>query len=558
MTEPGAIRLEVADLDFTYPGRERPALKGVSLSLRAGEFTVIAGRNGAGKSTLALALNGTIPHLLRGKSAGTVLVNGRLVAVPREMASEVGVVFQDYETHLVSSTAALEVAFPMENLAVPPGEMAHRVAETLALVGLEGFDERSPAEISGGEKQRLAIAAAIVTRPSLLVLDEPLTDLDPAGKSGVLAVIGKLRRMGMTIVVIEHDPQALLEADRLVVLVEGSVGYDGPPAGLLGEPGRCRDLGVPVWAPAEVARGLGLPSGPLGVAEVAAAVRAAGFRPVPPPPATAPSVGEPLIEARDLTSGYPGAPDVLFGVSLTIRAGECVALLGQNGSGKTTFAKHAVGLVRPRKGGLLVKGRPVREYGLAGLSRIAGYVFQNPDHQIFSETVLEEVAFGLRNLGLPPGETADRVRESLEVVDLAGREAEDPFSLTKGERQRLAVASLLAYRPEAIFLDEPTTGLDATEAERMMAFIKGLNRGGLMVVLITHAMWAAAEYAERTVVMSHGRVVLDGPTREVFAREDVLAPLTLAPPPAAALANRLGFPAVSASEVLAALKGGPP
>jgi len=291
---------------------------------------------------------------------------------------------------------------------------------------------------------------------------------------------------------------------------------------------------------------------------VAAAVRAAGFRPVPPPPATAPSVGEPLIEARDLTSGYPGAPDVLFGVSLTIRAGECVALLGQNGSGKTTFAKHAVGLVRPRKGGLLVKGRPVREYGLAGLSRIAGYVFQNPDHQIFSETVLEEVAFGLRNLGLPPGETADRVRESLEVVDLAGREAEDPFSLTKGERQRLAVASLLAYRPEAIFLDEPTTGLDATEAERMMAFIKGLNRGGLTVVLITHAMWAAAEYAERTVVMSHGRVVLDGPTREVFAREDVLAPLTLAPPPAAALANRLGFPAVSASEVLAALKGGPP
>jgi len=185
-------------------------------------------------------------------------------------------------------------------------------------------------------------------------------------------------------------------------------------------------------------------------------------------------------------------------------------------------------------------------------------VFQNPDHQIFSETVLDEVAFGLRNLGVAPAETAERVREALSVVDLAGREAEDPFSLTKGERQRLAVASLLAYRPEAIFLDEPTTGLDAAEAERMMAFIKGLNRGGLTVILITHAMWAAAEYAERTVVMSHGRIVLDGHTRDVFAREDVLAPLTLAPPPAAALANRLGFPAVSASEVLAALGGGRP
>jgi energy-coupling factor transport system ATP-binding protein len=388
------------------------------------------------------------------------------------------------------------------------------------------------------------------------VLDEPLTDLDPLGKEGVLGVIRRLKDMGITVVVIEHDPAALLQADRLIALVDGSVAFDGEPGGLLADPGRCRELGVPVWAPAEVARGLGLPAGGLAVDEVAAAVRTAGLRAVPVPPPPGGAIDEPLIEARDLTSGYPGSPDVLFGVSLTIRAGECVALLGQNGSGKTTLAKHAVGLVRPRKGGIMVKGRPVGEYRLATLSRIAGYVFQNPDHQIFSETVLEEVAFGLRNLGLPGNEVGERVREALEVVDLAGREAEDPFSLTKGERQRLAVASLLAYRPEAIFLDEPTTGLDAAEAERMMAFIKGLNRNGLTVVLITHAMWAAAEYAERTVVMSSGRVVLDGPTREVFSREDVLTPLTLAPPPAAALANRLGFRAVSASEVLMAFKGG--
>lgn len=579
-TAPRAVRLEFRDFGFAYPERPSPALAGVSFSLRAGELAVVAGRNGAGKSTLAMAVNGTIPRLVRGEARGEVRINGRPVGAPREMARRIGVVFQDFESHLVSSTAALEVAFPLENLGVDSGEQRGMVRETLSLVGLAGFDHRVPAELSGGEKQRLAIASAIALGPAIVVLDEPLTDLDPLGKSQVLEVLGRLREKGIAVVLVEHDPQAVLAADVLLVLDGGRLVYAGPPRALLADPGRCAEMGLPVWPPAEVKLALGLPGEGIGIDDVAeqykvqstkyegrSTEREAGTAEARKPgsggdapdrPATRgsePGTGRtPVLEFKAVTSGYPGGPDVLRDVSLAVRAGECLALLGQNGSGKTSLAKHVVGLIRVRRGRLLVKGRPVRDYSLSELSRVVGYVFQNPDHQIFADTVLDEVAFGVRNLGIGGPECERRVAEAVEAVGLAGREGEDPFALTKGERQRLAVASLLAYRPEVIFFDEPTTGLDAGEAVRMMEFIRRLNRSGTTVILITHAMWAAAEYAGRVVVLAEGRLVHDGPCAEVFGREEELRGLHLAPPPAAALANRLGIRALTTAGLLEALR----
>ena len=551
-------------MTFTYPERHSPALQGVSFAVQAGQLAVVSGRNGAGKSTLAMAVNGTIPHLIRGTGTGLVRISGRPAGPPRELAQDVGVVFQDFESHLVSSSVALEVAFPLENLGVDPAEQRRRVSDTLALVGLAGFEERAPVELSGGEKQRLAIAAAIALKPDVLVLDEPLTDLDPVGKTQVLNVIAQLRAQGMTVLLIEHDPQALLAADTLLLLKEGRLAYAGPPGDILINPQRCADLGLPVWPPALVAQRLGLPGGDPSIDAIASRIKAQRLSPHPTlfpqeergKREKGEGSGETHIEFRGVTSGYPGGPDVLHDVSLAFRAGECVALLGQNGSGKTALAKHAVGLIKLRRGELLVKGKSVKAYTLSDLSRTVGYVFQNPDHQIFSDTVADEVAFGARNLGLNAQDLEVRVREALEAVGLSGRERDDPFALAKGERQRLAVASLLAYRPEAVFFDEPTTGLDAAEAESMMIFIRGLNALGMTVILITHAMWVAAEYADRVVVLAQGRVAVDGPSREVFAREEVLRGLSLSPPPAAALANRLGVNALSATELLEAL--GPP
>lgn len=570
--------LEFRDVSFTWAGRPAPALSGISLAVAPGELVVVAGRNGAGKSTLALAANGTIPHLARGAFAGEVRLGGRPAGPPRDSAAEVGAVFQDFEAHLVSSTAELETAFPLENAGVPADTQRARVRETLALVGLAGFELRVPAELSGGEKQRLAIAAAIAREPAVVVLDEPLTDLDPAGKRQVLEVVGRLRGRGIGVLLIEHDPAAFLAADRVAVLAAGRVVWTGAPAGLLGDPALCGALGLAPWPPAVVAKALRLPPGPWDLEAVAGRIRSAGgismeqaesrkqtddrgdsrttVSSESPPsrsPSSARASAPPLIEFLSVSSGYPAGPEILRDVTMTIRRGESVALLGQNGSGKTTLAKHAAGLLRPRRGELRIDGRPAGSWKMADRSRVVGYVFQNPDHQIFSETIGDEVAFGARNLGIAGDALAERVRESLAAVGLQGREGDDPFTATKGDRQRIAVASLLAYRPAAIIFDEPTTGLDAGEAHGMMEFIRGLRSAGTTVILITHAMWAAAEYADRVVVMAGGRVVLDGPPGEVFAREDVLEPLALAPPPAAGLANRLGLRALTADALVSKL-----
>jgi energy-coupling factor transport system ATP-binding protein len=552
---PQTPRIEFRDFTFAYPGRPRTALEAVSFALAPGEMAVVSGRNGAGKSTLTLAANGTIPFLLKGgRCSGGVFLDGQAMGQPGRMAPQVGVVFQDFESQLVSSTVTLETAFPLENAGWPPARQAERVNQVLAMVGLAGFGERIPGELSGGEKQRLAIAAAMALAPSLLVLDEPLTDLDPAGKAAVLETIGRLRSQGVTILIVEHDPQAILAADTLLVLDGGKLAWKGAPRGMLADPDQCARLGLPLWAPAVVARKAGLPESAVTVDEVASLL--SGHPRVASVSSPAPELTTshlPLITVRNLSSGYPAGPEILHDVSLEIKEGECIALLGQNGSGKTTLAKHLCGLVRPRAGEVVVAGKPVSAYRQAELSRISGYVFQNPDHQIFSATVGEEVAFGLHNLGLSAGETRSRTEESLLAVGLEGRESEDPFSLNRGERQRLAVASLLAYRPRMIIFDEPTTALDAVESLKMVRFIGELNRKGTTVVLVTHAMWVAAEYTSRIVVMGAGRVVMDGPVGWVFAREKELGALALVPPPAAALANRLGISAVSSEGLLGAL-----
>jgi energy-coupling factor transport system ATP-binding protein len=262
------------------------------------------------------------------------------------------------------------------------------------------------------------------------------------------------------------------------------------------------------------------------------------------------------VEARGLAHCYRAGAAVISGVDLTIRRGEFVAIIGQNGSGKTTLVKHFNGLLRPTTGEVLVGGEPTRGQSLRSLASRVGYVFQNPDNQIFASTVFEEVAFAPRNFGLDDREARARVAESLAAVGLTGREEEDPFSLTKGERQRVAVASVLAGRPEVLIFDEPTTGLDDRESRTMMALIEQLNRRGHTVIVVTHAMWLAAEYAHRVVVMQEGSVVLDAPTRAAFSQTDLLRRAAIIPPQIVRLSRLLGGAALTVPELAQALRAG--
>ncbi|MGD9498112.1 MAG: ABC transporter ATP-binding protein, partial [Armatimonadota bacterium] len=489
--------VEADGLTFTYRGAQRAALQDVSLRLDAGAMCYLMGRTGAGKSTLCRCLNGLIPAMQPGTFAGEVRVGGeRISGRPvYEVAQRVGMLFQDFEAQLLASDVEREVAFGLENAGVPGEQMRRRVSELLELMGLAHVTGRDPATLSGGQKQRLALAAVLAPEPSVLVLDEPTTDLDPRGKRELASILTDLSARGVTLLVAEHETPDALAAGSLVALQEGAKAFDAAPEELLRDPERCRELGVlPLQMPELFAR-LGHDARPLTPAEAAALLRAEGWRLDQAECSRieqedAGGAGAALIEVEHLSFRYPQARELaLDDVTLTIAEGEFVVILGENGSGKSTLAKHLNGLLSPTAGSVRVAGTDTRATPVQQMAAQVGYLFQNPDHQIFASTVREEVGFGPRNLGVEDDEVDRRVSEALQTVELAGLEEASPFVLTKGERQRVALASVLACRPRVIVFDEPTTGLDGIQQRAMMDLLARLNAEGHTVIVITHCSW---------------------------------------------------------------------
>jgi energy-coupling factor transport system ATP-binding protein len=545
--------VSVRGLGCTYADADTPALRDVDCVLPPGALAVVMGRSRAGKSTLARCLTRIVPCFLAGRVTGEIELLGASIRERRvgELAGTIGMVFQDFEAQLFSTDVTQEVVFGLEHTGVPPADMPGRVSQALAAVGLTGFEGRDPTTLSGGEKQRLAIAGLLALRPPIMVFDEPTTDLDPVGRAEVLHTLARLRAEGLTLVVIEHDTAAALDADQLLILRDGRVLAHGTPRALLADVATCAAAGVRAPDTARVFAALGLPEPPFDVAAAADALRAHGLVPVPrddAPPAVRRD-GVPLVSVRGLRHRYPDGREALAGVSLAIHAGDFVALIGRNGSGKTTLGKHLNGLLSPTTGEVIVGGRPVGELSLERLAQSVGYVFQDPDHQLFAATVVEEVAFGPRNLGLPAAEVSARVAEVLAAVDLHERDA-DPFVLDKGARQRLAVAAVLALRPDVLVLDEPTTGLDFPEQQQMMELLRRLHRAGRTVVIITHTPWVIAEYAERVVLLADGRVHYDGPLRPFFADEALVAAAAFRPPDVTRLGRLLGCTPLSVEELV--------
>lgn len=551
--------ITIQDLSFTYAETTRPALRNINGRVEEGTFVVVMGHEGAGKSTLCCSLNALVPRFFRGEYSGKVLVYDVEVAKARvaEMAPRVGLVLQDFEAQLFSTSVELEVAFGPENLGLPRDEIERRIDRYLRFVGLAEMRRREPASLSGGQKQRLAIASVLALEPAILVMDEPTTDLDPIGREEVLSVADTLRQERRTLLMVEQDPEAAVDADQVWLMREGEIVAQGPPRQVLTDLPLLESCGVQPPPTLALFRALNWPGRPLTPQEAIALIRQHGLaHPRPLKTGGQTANGRPVIlEVQDVDYIYPAREvKALKGVSLQIREGEFVAIIGQNGSGKTTLAKHLNGLLKPTRGEVLYRGRPLREIRRTEIAHRVGYVFQNPDHQIFSNTVREEVGFSLKMAGLDEKTIRERVAEALEVVGLSGYEEEVPFTLTKGERQRVAVASVLAAQPEVIILDEPTTGLDYRHQRSMMEMLRALHRRGHTVIIITHSMWVTAEYAERVIVMKDGQILLDAPTRAAFAEERILAEASLRPPPLLQLGNYLGTSALTLEAMVEELK----
>jgi len=538
--------LTISGLYFRYKRASRPVFEDLHLEVAPGERVAILGPSEAGKSTLALCLNGLIPRMIKGDFRGRVEVNGYLThqCWPRDLAARVGVLFQDFEAQLFSTRVDQEVAFGPENLALPRPELRRRLERALGLVGLTGLMSRDPATLSGGQKQLLALAATLALEPGLLVLDEPTTDLDPVRVEELLLALDSLCQSdSFTLMLLGEDLRLARHCSRLILLNQGEIAADGPREQVLRQVDLFRRLGLrPPDLPA-LFFDLGQENLPFTIEEAVVQARALGWDRGPSQPDHVPqanrppSLGPEILALREVTFGYPGGPSVIANLSLGFKTGEITAILGENGSGKTTLLKLLRGLLQPQKG----------ELWCAPEIRV-GFVFQNPDYQLFSEEVAEEVALGPRLLGLKEDEVKRRVETALSRVHLLDRAGDDPFSLTKGQRQRLAVAAVLALRPHVIILDEPTTGLDHREQEDMLALIQELHAQGHTVIMVTHSMWAAATFARRLVILKEGQVVLDGPPQEVLAQEEILSTCRLRPPLVVQLSLRLGFMALSPEE----------
>lgn len=548
---------------YTHLDQNAPTLCDLTLAIPRGSFTLLAGPSGAGKSTFCMLLNGIIPHLLGGELRGRVVVDGRDVAQTpvRELARSAGLLFQDPELMFATLQVEDEVAFGPENLCLAVNEVIARVDAALAYVDLLPQRKRLVWALSGGQAQKLGLAAVLAMRPPLVILDEPTANLDPATTHAVYELVLRLRREGTTVLLVTKElDEFMAEADQMIVLNEGRLLAQGPPRAVLERHGleMIHELGI--WLPEVTEIGLRLRARrawpyavPITVEEAAERMQEAGGRwqetgggrqeagdresvadgkprSEIQNPKSEIHADRVLVHATDVHYSYGPTP-ALRGVSFAIRRGELVAVVGQNGAGKSTLSKLLVGLLKPTRGELVLFGKPASRWRAQDLANQVALVFQNPEHQFLTDTVFDELAYSLLAQGIDdPQIVQERVTAMLERLDIAESSRAHPFALSAGAKRRLGVATMLVGgRPQLLIVDEPTYGQDKRMTTRLMELIQGLRADGITVIMITHDMRLVEAYAERAIVMTQGQILFDGSPIELFRRLEVMAAAALRP-----------------------------
>ena len=556
MEIPPAVRIE--NLTWTYEGAEKPSLNGINLTILPGEVVLIAGANGSGRTTLCRLLNGLIPHFFDGKMTGNVFVNGinTREATIGQLSQISGLVFDDPSSQLVSPTVADEIAFGPENLGVPPDEIRKRIPESLEFVRLTGYEERAPYTLSGGEQQSLCIASIVAMRPQIYVLDEPTSNLDPIGTERVLRVVSRLAQQEKeTLIIVSHDIEDLATlVSRIIVMNDGQIVFDEKPRSVLSNADFLLKARIPIPQVTELFERLSkfpkfkVDTLPITLDEAYAKLKELGFE---NSNETAPIAKENeiersdelLIEAEHVGFSYAqGQAKALDDVNLKVYRGDFLAIIGQNGSGKTTLVKNIVALLKPTEGVLRVAGLDVRNMKTWELADKVGIVFQNPDIQLFNESVVKEITYGPKSMNFTPERTSERVSYVAKRFGLTSLMNESPGEVDKGTRQKIAIASVVVLDPQTLIIDEPTTGQDPDSARQIMDIASQMNKEGRTIIMITHNMPLVAEYAKSTMVLSDGHVLFQGSVKNVYREAEMLKRASLKPPQIIQLALLLKIP----------------
>jgi energy-coupling factor transporter ATP-binding protein EcfA2 len=494
--------LSVDNLSFRYRDRQDMAIRNISFAVRQGEILLIAGASGCGKTTLIRAINGLIPRSYKGELSGEILVFGEETAAWKlsQISQRVGTVLQDPERQILGTKVLNEVAFGLENLGLSRAEIIQRGNDTLDLLGISNLRDRETFNLSGGEKQKVALAGVLVMRPNILLLDEPLASLDPASAQDSLDMVRQLADEGMTVLLVEHRVEDVLriKPDRVMFMSEGRVRYLGNISGL----STVVDYHE-VKMPAEVILERAKQDVAPPKIEILPGVSASG------------SSREVLVRFENVTFEYEAQAEVLHGINLEIKSGDVIAVLGPNGAGKTTFVKHAIGLLKPKSGRVIVAGKETKDASVAQIAATLGYVFQSPSHMLFAPTVYEELSFGPSNLRHPKEKIGQEVKEALRIVNLSEKEQDPPLALSFGQQKRVSIAAILAMRSRILVMDEPTAGQDY---QNYLSFMDAILQMPIFeaILFITHDVDLAVIYANRILMIADGRLVADGAPHEVL------------------------------------------
>ncbi len=501
---PPVPALSVDRLSFRYQRRSELAINEITFTANAGEVLLIAGASGCGKTTLMRCINGLIPRTYHGELQGSIHIFGRPVneMSMAELSQSVGTLLQDPERQIVASYVINEVAFGLENLSLPREEILQRVDDTLQFLGISHLRDRETFSTSGGEKQKVALAGVLAMRTRILLLDEPLASLDPASAHEALLLFRQLADSGIAVIIVEHRVEDVLSIrpDKVLYMDEGRQVYYGDSAGLM-EVVDYQRIKLP--APVVIERARSLP--------------VQDFKPALPAHSD-----QPLVSFEDVRFRYnEDFPEVLKGVSFQVHPGDVIAILGHNGAGKTTLVKHALGLLKPTRGKVLLEGKDTRQMSVAQSAHTIGYVFQSPSQMLFAPSVEEELAFGPTNLRMDPATIHDNVDWAIHTVHMEEELKTPPLALSFGQQKRVSIAAVLAMRSRILMMDEPTAGQDYWN---YMAFMDGILQmpGFDAVLFITHDIDLAVIYANRVLLVYDGTIKADGSPHDVLKDEDLL------------------------------------
>lgn len=546
---------------------ENSALDGVNIEVEEGQFIAILGHNGSGKSTFARHINALLTP-----DEGTLYVNGwdtKDESKLWQIRQNAGMVFQNPDNQIIATVVEEDVGFGPENLGVSTEEIWERVEKALSAVGMLEYRHSSPNKLSGGQKQRVAIAGVVAMKPKCIVLDEPTAMLDPNGRKEVLKTVKELNKQeNVTVILITHHMNEVIDADKVFVMDSGKVVLEGTPREIFSKVSELKKLGLDVPQATEIAYNLKGKGIDLGDCVLSIKEFKERYKQVTGKDIASLDLQEShsrldnnnvsrnddnldenlldkenankklILEAKNLSyiyeEGTANEKGALDEVSLNIHEGEFLAIIGHTGSGKSTLIQHLNGLMRADSGSIYFNGEDIyaKEFSMPFLRKHVGLVFQYPEHQLFETTVLTDVCFGPKNLGLSKDEVVEAAKKALKQVGLGEEYYEkSPFELSGGEKRRVAIAGVLAMNPEVLILDEPTAGLDPKGRDKILNQLKKLQtERNIAIVLVSHSMEDVAKYAERLVVMSGGKKLYDGACREVFSHYKELENIGLAAP----------------------------